>query len=57
MPNIKPWLAVVVLIIGIGVAVAAFQWISDRVAVDRCLDAGSRWNAATERCEDARPGG
>lgn len=40
--------AVVLLAIG---ALAAWSWLAGEVAIDRCLDAGGRWNAATRGCE------
>jgi hypothetical protein len=33
------------------VALLAWLWSSDYILVDKCLDAGGRWNAATRICE------
>jgi hypothetical protein len=39
------------LVAAIGVAIAAFLYSWSFVVVDRCLDAGGRWNGVSKSCE------
>jgi hypothetical protein len=42
------------LIVVIAAVVAAWPWLHKEVAIDKCLDAGGRWNYEAGECEGAR---
>lgn len=44
-------------LIGMMVLVMGAYYLRGCVLVDRCLDAGGRWNYEAAECDGARPGG